>query len=142
MIHHRSWFPFVVVGLSLTLALVVLWGFVTRSTAPDASGSPSAGAEAVKPVNDDEYRAQAAVIISGLVPVLARAEAGEQLAQIDLAMSGMLALIVPAERREMHQELVFSLNKMRLGLANSDDTLYAEGRARFDELLDQYSWLN
>ncbi len=139
-IHHRSWFPFVVGALTVSLVLLIGWVYSGKqSVAPAANTSGST--ETAAPVSDASYRASASAITSGLLGRIdAASDDAARLHLVESAQNGLLALLVPADLKDVHLELVTALNLMRQGLAG-DAAAYTEGRSRFDAVLADNAWL-
>jgi hypothetical protein len=135
-IHHRTWFPFVLAGLTLSLVLLVVYAYGTKEPSRIAPSE-----EAVSAPTDAEYQAALASVMSGFLVRLDAAEGdAARLSLVEDAQSKVLALIVPGDRRELHLEIAISLNLLRTGLGG-DATAYVEGRRRLQAVIDQYSWL-
>lgn len=138
--HRHSFFPLVVVLLSLCLLLLVWfmyaqqWGTLGRS---------SSVRETQTSVTDAEYQAVAAFVLSGLLAdVDATPNVAVRLDMIETAQAHMLDLHVPAERRDVHLEAVLALNLMRSGLRSPENVAsFTEGRRRLEVLFVQYPWL-
>ncbi len=136
-IHHRSWFPFVLVGLTLSLLFLVAWVYRQSSSPSAYVDEPS-----VPAVTEDEYQTAVKNVMAGFLTKLdGSTDDTSRLTVVQSTMDNVLALLVPGPRKDLHLELVMSLGLMRRGLSDEDPTAYAEGRRRLESVLVQYPWL-
>lgn len=134
-IHHRSWFPFVLVGLTVSLVLLVALAYVNKQ----APKQQSAQADVV---TENEYQVAAAAVTRGFFARFdSVANDEERLELVESAQSELLELLVPSAEKDLHLELVMSLNLLKKGLSDDDDAAQLEGRRRLEAVFEQYSWL-
>ncbi len=136
-IHHRTWFPFVLVGLTFSLMLLVAWAYANKQDVAQSGGQEGV----TQAITDEAYVAAASRVMSGF---LARFDAAgsdtERLLLVEKTQSDLLALLVPGSRRGMHLELAVSLNLLRKGF-EGDAVSLAEGRYRLQSVLEGEPWL-
>lgn len=88
----------------------------------------------------DDYKKYAANIVS-----LFRAESVDNSeglpTRLKEAKNNLIALTVPKELAETHLTLVISLGLMERGLESGDRQQYDEGEKKFEQLLEENSWL-
>ncbi|OGL67131.1 hypothetical protein A2856_03625 [Candidatus Uhrbacteria bacterium RIFCSPHIGHO2_01_FULL_63_20] len=134
MLHPRSWFPIVVVVLSVGLALFV--ASVVRDRVPVTTGASGPAA-----VDDAAYRASVKATLVRFESAYAAADADlSRLAVVEKALDAVLALKVPAEERDLHLTVAVALNHMQNGLRGEDGAL-AKGRAALDAAYERSPWL-
>jgi len=112
----HSWFPFILVALSVTLLLViVVW------VQPSSSGIVI---QVQDPVTEEEYQ-------EALLSILQNYSDGGGSAKI---YEELIDMKVPASYKDLHLELVIAF-----GFLKSGDI--PEGEARLDLLRETYDWL-
>lgn len=134
MIHHRSLFPLLVVAMTLCLGVFIFFSFEDRlpSTLNNGNGQ----------IDVVEYRANAHAVLKDLRADLAAAEDdGVRIDVLQRTQTELLALIVPAEEKEIHLELVVVLSAWAQGLTKGDEQKTADTQIRFDTLVNQYPWI-
>lgn len=133
---HRSWFPVLIILLSATLALFVVWSYLARQE------EQTANFQTLPAVTVEQYQ--------GAVSAIARnfwnqynAQESEtaRLTLVDEVEQLLLALRVPAESRSVHFELVSGLELLKQGLAGDSEGLL-KGTRRLQEVFSKNSWLN
>ncbi len=129
MLHHRSWFPFILIGLSLALGVII--AAVYAPLAPINGGTigenetPSIDGGGTGVVTAEEYEAGVRAVLSTYA---AGADAGA-------AYDALVAMRVPTvEYQAAHLELVIAFAQLKSG--NTD-----EGQARLDLAMTAYPWL-
>ncbi|MBI4435642.1 hypothetical protein HY630_03145 [Candidatus Uhrbacteria bacterium] len=133
--HRHSLFSFVVIVLSLFLAGLIYW-----STQSEPTNSQSVTQE-VETVDSDEYRDSLTQIMATLDERLDGAQDDlDKLLAVQTALSGVLALRVPAEFRDLHLALAVALSDMEKALQSEDRTI-DEPLAQILQLRETYPWL-
>lgn len=117
--HHRTWFPYILIGLTLLLGLGILVWVAPKLMEP----TPYAD-EVVNPVTTEEYRSE-------VLQLFANNEATGDYARM---YQGLLELRVPAGYQSLHLELALTFDKLRAG--NNE-----EGEVRLEALRSAYPWL-
>lgn len=123
MTTHRSWFPFILVGLSAALLAVILVAYRPNAT-PSEKEEPAVAAPTA-----EEYEAAVRAIMMDTA-----ISSGPQEASAQKAYDALLALHVPAEYKDVHIQLVLAYGEMALG----QDEL---GRARLIVAEEANSWI-
>ena len=124
MHEHRTWFPFILIGL--TLSFVILLAVVWRpGTVVPISVQPDVTYAAPVPVDANAYKEQART-------ALTRYQESGDAAN---AYKHLLDLRVPAELKDTHLELVVALSLI-------DGGNEQEGEDRLHALLLKEAWLN
>ena len=136
-IHHHSWFPFVLIGLSFTLILVVIFFVVPRG---NVSVFFPQNEEVNQEALSEDYELSSKQILTTLFAALDGEDEEAKIQTIDQSTNSLLALLVPSKHKDLHLEIVLSLNLLRQG-SLGEETLYEEGLRRLQALVDQYSWL-
>lgn len=132
--HPRTWFPLVLATLSIALLVFVMFNFNDEATQDPVEQVPA--------VSSEEYQENAGALIENFFEDLNGLETdADRLVLIQATEDGLLQLIVPADHREIHLEMVIALNLMTQGYAQADEIRLAEGQRRLQALYDQYSWL-
>ncbi len=123
---HRSWFPFILMGLSLALLAII---FVVRSNNDQAAK--------IKAVTDAESQAAANIPTSaeyeaGVKAVLTTYDADQN---ASAAYASLIAMTVPqVSYQAAHLDLVIAFAQLQAGQA-------AEGKTRLDLARSTYFWL-
>ena len=135
--HPKTWFPLVLIFLTLALLVAMLFLF-------DPKSSNQTDLEVTEPqVTATDYKSEVEPIVNNLL--LNIEQAGDDLERINIlkqVQDQLLAVLVPAEYREAHLEIVIALNLMRQGYLLQDEDQMAEGQARFEQILLSDHWLN
>lgn len=117
---HRTWFPFIMIGLSvLLLGTYIIWGSPSNEVAPT-----SEGASLVAAPTEEEYQAEVTSILNGYASDKNAGQTYEEL----------LNVRVPAAEKDFHLDLVIAFSDLRDGRT-------ASGQARIDLLRAQADWL-
>ena len=117
---HRTWFPFIMIGLSvLLLGAYIIWGSPSNEVAPT-----SEGASLVAAPTEEEYQAEVTSILNAYASDKNAGQTYEEL----------LNVRVPAAEKEFHLDLVIAFSDLKDGRT-------ASGQARIDLLRAQADWL-
>ncbi len=122
MTTHRSWFPFILVGLSAALLAVILVAYTPNDSRVDSS------APVVVAPTGEEYEVAVQMIVSNS-SLSSDSEADK------VAYDALLALRVPAEYKDVHVQLVLAFGQM---VAGED----VAGRARLSDIQKVYPWVS
>ncbi|MBI4256481.1 hypothetical protein HY626_00300 [Candidatus Uhrbacteria bacterium] len=134
--HRHSWFPFIVILLSLALGGLIYWSAQGQSSSPSLISL-----QEDQPLDADAYRFDLAEIIQTFEKQMAAAEDDAQKLQIvRSALTSQLALRVPAEFKDLHLALAVALSEMEHTL-QTDGQGIDESLARLQELKQAYPWL-
>lgn len=117
---HRTWFPHILIGLSVLLALGI-YAWVQGGRALD-TGSVIENEQVA--VTEEEYESEIATVMSGFISSNNAEEAYAEL----------LDTRVPSGYKELHLELVIIMSKYKSGVTD-------EAQARYELLKAQYNWL-
>ena len=137
--HHRhSFFPLVIILLTLGLIILMFYAFTLESS-PTTS---SIQVEETVTIDPEAYR-------SDLVYIIAQFDDDYSASQDDLsrllaaedALSRLLDTQVPSEYKEIHLELAVIFNQLQEGLRKADRSI-EEPLNRLDLLTMQYPWLS
>lgn len=118
---HKTWFPFILIGLTLALLLVIA---VFRAPSEVQEVSDSESAVEIIEVSEDEYKASVVSILNNQV----------QSKDYSNAYEALLNVLVPVTYKDLHLELTIAIAQLRDG--NID-----EGQARLDLVQAQTDWL-
>lgn len=117
--HHRSWFPFILVGLSLLLLLVLVVGLQ-----PSEEKIVFVSETSLVPISEIDYE-------SDVIAILEQLQESED---SEIVRDLLLLQRVPSQYKEIHFELI-----LVMGLYRSGEVVTAE--TRMNELKIQYAWL-
>jgi hypothetical protein len=117
--HHRTWFPYILIGMTLLLGLGILVWVAPKLMEP----SPYAS-EAADPITTEEYREAVLLLFADY------AGTGDYARMYQ----GLLELTVPTGYQPLHLELALTFDKLRSGDID-------EGQARLEALRSAYPWL-
>jgi len=135
--HPKTWFPFVLIFLTLALLVAMLFLF-------DTDSSNQTDLEVTEPqVTMADYKAGVAPIVDNLL--LNIEQANDDLERVNIlqqVQDQLLGVLVPADYRNAHLEIVIALNLMRQGYLLQDEEQITEGQARFEQILLSDHWLN
>lgn len=133
--HVRTWFPLILFTLSLALLLLVWMVFVPRIQ----QELPSAQ---VSGVTSEDYQNQTRVVVRDFFDAYNEtADVNEQESLVSSARNDLLSLLVPGTHKDVHLELVVSLNLIEQGLTNDDAAQVTEGERRLEAVIMQHGWL-
>lgn len=135
MFHRHSFFPLVVVVLSLALAGLIYW-----STQGEAPSSPISVQE-VELVDADSYRDDLSGVVREFEIRMASAQDDAQrLQDVQTALAGVLALRVPTQFKDLHLALAVALSEMENTLESGGHDL-TQPIQKIAELKQAYPWL-
>lgn len=135
-IHHRNWFPFVVVALSLSLVIFVAWAYAVKQN------NPTADFVEMPAVTINQYQAETKIIMKDFFNQLSiQTDDATRLAFVSETEQKLLALLVPAEERSVHFELVSGLELLRQGFVGNAEKM-DQGKIRLQSVLAENSWLS
>ncbi|MEK7452533.1 MAG: hypothetical protein AAB664_04285 [Patescibacteria group bacterium] len=136
MFHKRSWFPFVVVFLT-----IVLFGFFYVSYRSKSLSIKNAPAT-VSSISDELYKKNISIYIKSFFDKYPSAkDDAERTMLVQELFNQLLHMRVPMQEKDLHLELALSLQQMKDGLANHSQDL-PEGFARLKDAVTQTSWLH
>lgn len=119
MTTHRSWFPFILIGLSTALLAVIVVLYQPRASSIDVP--------VVVAPTGDEYEGAVQGIVSTYM-LSSQSEADKD------AYDALLALRVPAAYKDVHVQLVLAFGQMTAG----EDVA---GQARLSDVAQVYPWV-
>ncbi len=126
---HPSFFPAVLVLLTVVLGVVVYASVRSKPAVSPAAELPSA-------VNVESYRAS---VRAALAPVLVP-DGKDRAGDVSRAIDALLPLRVPPADMQAHLELVGGLSQIRTGLKGDAAALKA-GQARLDAAVAAFPWV-
>jgi hypothetical protein len=133
---HYSFFPLVVIVLSLALAGLI-YSTVQKAPPVETTTTVSVG----EPVNADEYRDDLVAIVRTFDGRLtASTDDLDRLIAAQTALAGLLELRVPVEFKDLHLGLAMVFSDMENQL-ESESRDITEPLGRLAELRETYSWL-
>lgn len=119
---HRSWFPSILIGLSLALAVLIAAAYKPE---PASDVSVNNDEPAMTAPSADEYEAGVRAVLASYAST----------SDASAAYDALVAMRVPSlDYQSAHLELVIAFAQMKAG--NSD-----EGQARLDLATTAYPWL-
>lgn len=131
MIHHRTWFPLIVVGLTVLLAGVIISLFKDEALTPSQESA----------VTSVEYQANVHAITGSLRDEISAASNDElRAALLEEKRSALIELLVPSEYKDLHLELVIVLSQMIDGY-KGDEAKLATAWSSWEALVAQYPWI-
>lgn len=134
--HRHSFFPFVVILLSLALAGLIYW-----SVQNPPNETASITQQEVEPVDPDAYRDGLSSIVKTFQERMSTSQDDlDKLLATQTALAGLLELRVPAEFKDLHLTLAVALSQIEIAL-ESDDRNMDEPLAQIAELVGAYPWL-
>lgn len=125
---HPSFFPIVLIALTLALGAFMFTTVNKEGTAPTP-------AEVVS-VNPEDYRT---AVRTALAPVLVP-DGKDRTGDVTRALDALLPLRVPTADMKAHLELVGSLSQIRDGLKGNAESLKA-GQTRLDTAVAAFPWV-
>lgn len=135
MFHRHSFFPLVVVVLSLALAGLIYWS--TQGEAPSSSIS----VQEVELVDADSYRDDLSGVVREFEIRMASAQDDAQrLQDVQTALASVLALRVPTQFKDLHLALAVALSEMENTLESGGHDL-TQPIQKIAELKQAYPWL-
>ena len=138
--HHKSLFPYILVTLTLILAITVL--FLYGPQIRQQIRITIRGESFVRAVTNDDYERNAGEVFSRLDERLAMSESSSAKEEVvQQATNELLDLIVTEDYTSTHLQLVITLNLLKSGHRDADQGLIDEGTRRLKTIRDQFSWL-
>ena len=133
--YRHSFFPFVIIILSLALAGLIYW---STQTQPPSS---SVLIQEVEPVDPEVYQERLSDIVTTFIQRTSDSQDDlEKLLAVQTALAGLLDLRVPVQFKDLHLSLAVSLSQIQTAL-ESDDRNIEEPLAAIAQLTQMYSWL-
>ena len=134
--HHKSFFPFILIGLTLALMVFMVFAF---SKNPEPITEPATQTDPV--VTDEDYRKEIKTVISDYEQRSSQAETDLQhLVVVEDALENVLAIKVSAGYRDIHLEIATSLFQIASGLRGEEGTIES-GQSRLETIFVQNPWL-
>ncbi len=135
--HPRTWFPLILFGLTLMLGLLVVF-----SIFPKLFTEQTNTVEIETPVDAEEYENQVHDIVMSFSELLKETDTdAEKIKLAQAAQNDLLALLVPAKYKDLHLELVVSMNLIAQGYQLEDESRVAEGERRLEAMIEKFKWL-
>lgn len=137
--HPRTWFPFVLIVLTLGLLIFILFLYQIpeQSDSIELEGS-------YQPIGVDQelYRGHVQSVVNDLDLMLSGASnKDEELVHIQNAQNQLFGLIVPTDDQQTHLVLVIALNKMIEGHLQDDQEKIETGFTEWEAKIEQLNWL-
>ncbi len=130
MTHHKTWFPVIVVALTALLGVFIYSIFREQFRAAPTT-----------PVTAVEYQTNVHGQVGGLRTALAAAASNdERVTLLASAREHMLTLLVPAEYKDAHLEMVMVISQWMIGYQGQEEKVTAAA-LRWQALVDQYPWI-
>lgn len=134
-LHHRTWFPLVVIGLSLILLLLVVWSLMAWEN------NPAVSYEATSTVTAEQYQKEVGTVMKNFWSQYeSQVNDAARLSFVSETEQKLLALRVPTEDQSVHFELASGLGLLRQGLVGDAEKL-AEGTSRLQKAFSDNLWL-
>lgn len=134
--HRRSFFPLVVIVLSLGLA-----GLIYLSVRNPSNETPTITQQEIGPVDSDAYRDDLSSVVKTFHERMANSQGDlDKLLATQTALAGLLELRVPGEFKDLHLTLAVALSQIKTAL-ESDDHNIDEPFAQIAQLRVSYPWL-
>jgi hypothetical protein len=130
--HPRTWFPLILVTITMALLVVVLFLFGPALVSDETS-------DVLPRVVSEEYESQAKTVVTDLYASLEKDQNNQ--GAVQEAQNNLLALTVPVDYQELHLEMVIATNLMIQGYSDDDQVKIDSGWLQFKEVAGQYSWL-
>lgn len=124
---HRTWFPYILIGLTLLMAVgIYTWIHATATEEPNSTQRSYVGYEQTLRFapSDESYKEQVLHVLGEYAQ-----HKDENETHADL-----VDMVVPAEYKDLHIVLVLAFTKLQEGDIEG-------ARARFDLLNSEYDWL-
>ncbi len=122
--HHLLWFPFLLLALTIILAVTIV--VVDRGRENVGTGRDLSAQEGDPSVQEDEYKTSVVILMTGEWNGALRDQ--------------LVATRVPSSMRDVHIELVAMMNQHLAGLTG-DPEAAADALIRWSELQAQNPWL-
>jgi len=139
MLHHKSWFPAVVVVLTLALAVLIFALFRGRVTTQSTESTTAA--TTISPVTEAQYQSNVHQIVSGLPDKLTAAPNNDaRVSILSTDRDALLNLTVPSDDRDLHLTMVTTINAWIAG-EQGDAIKLAAAAQQWNQLVAQNSWM-
>ncbi len=126
MSSQRNWFPVIVAGLTIVLAIAFYAKFRPGDFAAFIQGGGDDASSTASVVTEDGYK-------SAVTSIFATYDTNQNPTE---AYNALIALHVPSSMQQFHIDCIIALGKLADGSsAGTDDAM-----ARFNALHAQYSW--
>lgn len=137
---HLAWFPFLLVALTIVLAVTIV--LVDRGrNAPPAVVVVDETLEMEEVFPEEKRREYYASVQKAAEPIFRAAETDEgDVVAVRQAREELLSMTVPGDERDAHIRLIAAANKLIDGL-EGDAEAYADGQLRVKQLYDVLVWL-
>ena len=140
--HPRTWFPFLLIVLTLGLLILILFLYETPDERDDLPDPPHSSYWEFEPVSEEEYQAQVKEIVVTLDAQLASTlDEDQELVYLETAKDRLFSLVVPAGYQDHHLEMAIAINKIVSGHVTRDSEEVAEGYRLWSEAIDSVGWL-
>jgi len=135
--HKTSAFPFIVIGLTILLALLIIY-----TVSGNRQSETTLGAEQTEPtVTNEEYQTSVREVTRIFEENFDAADTDiARLVAVETALADLLSLRVTADYKELHLDLATALSQMQQGLRGEAGAL-EKGRARYEQALATNPWL-
>lgn len=137
---HLAWFPFLLVALTIVLAVTIV--LVDRGrNAPAPVVVVDEALEVEEAFPEEKRREYYADVRRAAEPIFRAAETDEgDVDAVRQAQSELLSMMVPGDERDAHIRLIAAANKLIEGLEGDAEAL-ADGQLRVQNLYDELVWL-
>jgi hypothetical protein len=140
--HPRTWFPFVLIVLTLGLLILILFLYEDPSEQEVESNASQSGYWSSQPVSEDEYKVQVQEIVTTLDQQLASTlDEAQELVYLETAKDRLFSLVVPAGYQDSHLEMAIAINKITSGHITKDSEEVGQGYQMWSEAIDSNGWL-
>ncbi|MBT5808142.1 hypothetical protein HOI18_02595 [Candidatus Uhrbacteria bacterium] len=136
--HRHSFFPLVIILLTLGLILFMFYAFSYQEVEDTPRSSTS---NEVEVIDADSYREEVAYMLAVFEEDFdAASDDLSKLVSAEDLLASLLELTVPSEYKVLHLELAVVMNKIQVSLRSSDRSL-DEPVSALEQLKLQYPWL-
>lgn len=133
MFHRQSWFPALVTVLTVALAVIIIALFRGRV--------PTTATTAISPVTEAQYQSNVKQIV-GTLPAQLTAAASDD-ARVTLLSNdrdALLNLTVPADQRDLHLNMVMTINAWIAGY-QGDAVKLAAAQTAWNQIVQENAWI-
>ncbi len=136
---HLTWFPFLVVALTVLLAVtIVVYDRHKNQPAPVVLIDDVLIFNDGEGIDKDEYYEEMRRTLAPIWEIV-DGQAAENVVIVN-ARNALLEIKVPLEERDVHIQLVAALNTLEAGL-RGDDKAFADAQIRFSEIKSNNVWI-
>ena len=136
--HRHSFFPLVVIVLSVLLAGLIYWSVQQPG---EVGGKVDKVDKVEESIDPEAYRDSLAQIVATFDERMSSSQDDlDKLLAAQTALAGLLELRVPAEFKDLHLALAVAFSDIEKSLQSQDRTIDAS-LAQINELKQTYSWL-